>query len=106
MELQEALKEAIKDAPKMVEVKDSKQVTSRNSSVSWSTVISRRRKNKKKNESALSKCPPQNLDSDSCVTVAKVQRPKSAIEGKRRVWGMLRSTTVTAVKITIIAIAN
>ena len=106
VELREALKEAIKDAPKMVEGKDSKQVTSRNSSVTWSTVVSRRRKNKEKNVSTLSKCPSRNSDSDSRVTVAKVRRPKSAVEGKRKVWGTLRSTTATAVKNTIKAITK
>ena len=37
VELREALKEALKDAPKTVEFKDSKQVAPRNSSVAWST---------------------------------------------------------------------
>ena len=97
VELREALKEAIKDAPKTVEVKDSKQVAPRNSSVAWSTVVSRSRKKKEKNDFTLSKCSPQNSDSDSPVVVAKVQRPKAAVEGKRKVWGTLRTTTTTAV---------
>ena len=85
VELREALKEAINDAPKIVEVNDSKQVALRNSSVTWSTVVSRSRKNKEKNESTLSKCPPRNSDSDSPVTVAKVQRPKSEVKCKQMV---------------------
>jgi len=36
----------------------------------------------------------------------KVPRPKSAVEGKRKVWGTLRSTTATAVKNTIKAITK
>ena len=39
VELSEALKEAIKEASKIVEIKDSKQVAPQNSSVAWSTVI-------------------------------------------------------------------
>ena len=85
VELREALKEAIKDAPKTVEVKDSKQVAPRNSSVAWSTVVSHSRKKKEKNESTLSKCSPRNSDSDSPVVVAKVQTPKSAVEGEESV---------------------
>ena len=40
------------------------------------------------------------------MTAAKVQKLKSAVEGKRKVWGMLRATTATAVKNTIKAITK
>ena len=92
VELREALKEAIKDAPKTVEVKDSKQVAPRNSSVAWSTVSLAVGKRKRKTI-LLSPNVPLKTRTLTPVIVAKVQRPKAAVEGKRKVWGTLRTTT-------------
>ena len=69
----------------------------------WSMVVSR---NKKRKKASVSKRLPRNSNSAPPVATSapfdeKVQRLKKTVEGKRKVWGTLRTTTATAVKNTI-----
>ena len=106
VELREALKGALKE---MDEVGDSTQTVPRNSSEpAWSMVVSR---NKKGRKATVPKRHPRNPNSalpvaTSAPSDAKVQRPKITVEGKRKVWGTLRTSTATAVKNTIRAITK
>ena len=106
VELREALKEALKETD---EVEDPAQTVPRNSSEpAWSMVVSR---NKKKKKATVSKRLPRNSNSTPPVATSvpfavKVQRVKITVEGKRKVWRTLRTTTATAVKNTIKAITK
>lgn len=83
----------------------------KNSSETWSTVVSRGSKRK----ATASKRPPPRRNSPPAVSepqsvaaqsTEKAQRPKKVVEGKRKVWGTLRATTAIAVRNTIRAITN